>query len=92
MKTLNRCSLTVGQELVIGGSLRGDDLRVGERLRVVGYEELVEKVSRNFKYQGEHFWRGESVYTRLYLAQKGLHYFLVWPEETLNGQNLVDTL
>lgn len=92
MKTLNRCTLYKGQELVIRDSERGDDLVAGDRLRVVGYENLSETVSQNFRFKGSYFWRGESVFTRLYLAEKNGMYFLVWPEETLNGQQDVQFL
>ncbi|WP_413578231.1 hypothetical protein ACLVWU_06785 [Bdellovibrio sp. HCB290] len=89
MKTLNRCSLAKGQEIVIDDPVRANDLRPGDRLTVVGFEDLLEEVSKNFKYQNEYYWKGEFVHTRLYLAKKSGHYYIVWPEETVNGQHHV---
>ncbi|ASD64187.1 hypothetical protein B9G79_11730 [Bdellovibrio bacteriovorus] len=85
VKTLDRCSLQVGQELVIRESERGDDLHRGDRLRVVGFEMLSETVSRNFRMGSSFYWQGEAVFTRLYVAELNGDIFLVWPEETSNG-------
>ncbi|AHZ86608.1 hypothetical protein AB1A81_06405 [Bdellovibrio bacteriovorus] len=85
MKTLDRCSLRVGQELVIRESERGDDLHRGDRLRVVGFQMLSETVSQNFRIGSSFYWEGEAVFTRLYVAELNGGMYLVWPEETTNG-------
>jgi hypothetical protein len=91
-KTLNRCTCSIGDEIIISHSFRGQDLKVGDHLRIIAFEKYPETSQGNFVLNGTAYWAGEQVMTQVYVCEMKGQYYFVWPEETVDGAKSIEWL
>ncbi|MNT56824.1 hypothetical protein D3C72_1941580 [compost metagenome] len=91
-KTLDRCTRNIGDEIIIAHDLKGQDLKIGDRLKIVAFEKSPEESRGNFVVNGKAFWRGERIFTQVYVCEMRGQYYFVWPEETVDGAQAIEWL